>query len=187
MLKCEYQYLIWQWPGKARHQGITTQITHDCWICILILIPPAPPKVEWRCTGFTLTSVWPWTSFQEFFENVIGSIYFISGNYPYAVRLFSPIHFRDPSDNFGPLLAKYLSGKGFPDFLKTSGSIDMIQGINLMVWYPIRVFIFVFVPSIAALLCHISTWKGISRAKNAGNFLKIKFSTVFITFDRGMS
>ena len=83
---------------------------------------PAPPKMEWGCTGFTAMSVRPYvrpsvdkvsgTFWKKKKKKTIGSIHFIPGIYSYGVSLLTPIHFRVPSLIFGPLVAKYLAENG---------------------------------------------------------------------------
>ena len=79
----------------------------------------APPKVERGYTGFTLMFVHPSVrpsvcrqGFGNLFKKTIRSIHFIPGLYAYGVSLLTPIHFRVPSINFGPLVAKYLDISG---------------------------------------------------------------------------
>ena len=72
---------------------------------------PAPLKVEWGHTGFTLTSVGLsvcrlgfWNFMKNYWLN-----HLIPGILPYGLSLLIPIHFPVPSINFGPLVAKYLA------------------------------------------------------------------------------
>ena len=81
-----------------------------------ILLSPAPPKVEWGCTGFTpmsvCPSVWRQLGFRNFLKKLLAQfISYLSFN-PYGVSLLTPIHFRVPSLIFGPLVAKYLAENG---------------------------------------------------------------------------
>ena len=45
---------------------------------------------------------------ERFEKKIFGSIYFIPGIYPNGVSLMTPINFRVPGVNFGPLVATYL-------------------------------------------------------------------------------
>ena len=74
--------------------------------------------MEWGYTGFTPMSVRPSVRpsvcrrFPELLEKTIGSIHSIPGIYPYGVSLSTLIHFRVPSLNSGPLVAKSLAENG---------------------------------------------------------------------------
>ena len=57
-------------------------------------------------------NIWPKMGIPELFEKTIDSIHFIPGIYPYGVSLLTPVHFRDPSLIFGPLVAKNLAENG---------------------------------------------------------------------------
>ena len=62
-------------------------------------------------------NIWLKMGFPELFETkTIGSINFIPGIYPCGVSLMPPLHFRDPSLIFGPLVATYLAENGLPEF-----------------------------------------------------------------------
>ena len=91
--------------------------------------------MEWGHTGFALLSVRlsidkvsGTLKKKTFWEN---SIYFVPGIYLNGVGLLTPIHFRVPVLNLGPLVAKYLFKNGFyMIFKKNISLIHLIPSIQ---------------------------------------------------------
>ena len=81
---------------------------------------PAPPKMGRGVTGFTLTPVCQSVSATFFKKNSFIS----SWHLPLWVNLWTPIHFRVPTINFGPRVAdmwpKWVSGTFWKNYLLNS-------------------------------------------------------------------
>ena len=95
------------------------------------------------------------TRFLTLFEKTISSIHFTPGIYPYGVSLLSPIHFRVPSINFDPLVAKYFGKNGVSGtFWRNYQMAQFISNLTftLMEWVSWPLLIFVFLALIVALL-----------------------------------
>ena len=107
-------------------------------VCVSPNYTPSPPKVE----GGILDSPWRLSvgpsvcrqGFRNFLKKIICSIHFIPGIYPYGVSLWTPIHFRVPTINFGPLVAKYLPENGVSGIFWKNYLLNSFDTWHLPLW-----------------------------------------------------
>ena len=92
-------------------------------------------------------NIWPNMGFPEHFEKTIGPIHFISGIYPYGVKLLTP------SLVFWPSGGQIFGRKwGFRNFLKKLlAQFISYVAFTLMRWVSWTVYIFIFLASFSAL------------------------------------